>query len=315
MTCQDCAEQTGETNLVWCQQRFDDLGQSGATLDRPGMRKLRKVIDLGGIDRVYAVALDRVTRSMRDAILILDEFEKAGVELRLVHQPDLTSGPENRFLKHVLAAFAEFERDMIATRIAESRAYLKKHGRRLAGPVPFGYDADPQTKQHARILDTALYQAAQDQLAGRRTTSSTDRNRMPFALRGKVICPKRHRPLATYMNTRGGQGGKRIYRYYRCRSNAGGRPPCKEVSYSVWELEDCIVEYLKQESTWADLLADAGKPPENATVFAETWRSLNPPSQERLLSKIIERVELRRAKTELEITFDPRIVEAVSSGE
>jgi len=36
---------------------------------------------------------------------------------------------------------------MIATRIAESRTYLKKHGRRLAGKVPFGYDTDPETRQ------------------------------------------------------------------------------------------------------------------------------------------------------------------------
>jgi len=147
MTCRDFARATGEPGLHWTDQRFDDDGYSGATLDRPAMRKLRKVIDLGGIDRLYAVALDRLTRSMRDAIVLLDELDKAGVALRLVHQAELTSGPENRFLRHVLAAFAEFERDMIATRIAESRAYLKKHGRRLAGPVPYGYDAHPGTKQ------------------------------------------------------------------------------------------------------------------------------------------------------------------------
>jgi site-specific DNA recombinase len=147
MTCRDFACAAGEANLHWTGQRFDDDGYSGATLDRPAMRELRKTIGLGGIDRLYAVALDRLTRSMRDAIGLLDELDKAGVELRLVHQAELTSGPENRFLRHVLAAFAEFERDMIATRIAKSRAYLKKHGRRLAGPPPYGYDADPATKQ------------------------------------------------------------------------------------------------------------------------------------------------------------------------
>lgn len=146
-TCRDFAEASGEPGQVWCGQHFDDEGQSGATLERPGMRKLRKVADLGGIDRIYAVALDRITRSMRDAILLIDEFDKAGVEVRFVHQPELTFGAQGRFLRHVLAAFAEFERDMIATRIAESRAYLKQHGRRLAGKAPYGYDADPDTKQ------------------------------------------------------------------------------------------------------------------------------------------------------------------------
>jgi site-specific DNA recombinase len=146
-TCRDFVKAMNDPLLHWCSQRFDDEGQSGSTLHRPAMRKLRKVVDLGGIDRIYAVALDRVTRSMRDAVVLLDELEKAGVDVHFVHQPELTFGAQGRFLRHVLAAFAEFERDMIATRIAESRAYLKQHGRRLAGKVPYGYDADPTTKQ------------------------------------------------------------------------------------------------------------------------------------------------------------------------
>ena len=63
ITCHDHAQATGEPNLHWTGQRFDDDGYSGATLDRPAMRRLRRVIDLGGIDRLYAVALDRLIRS------------------------------------------------------------------------------------------------------------------------------------------------------------------------------------------------------------------------------------------------------------
>jgi len=88
-TCQDYVSAFDDPNLHWCGQRFDDEGQSGSMLDRPAMRKLRKVADLGGIDRVYAVALDRVTRSMRDAIVLIDEFEKAGIDVCFVHQPEL----------------------------------------------------------------------------------------------------------------------------------------------------------------------------------------------------------------------------------
>ncbi|MEX2670824.1 MAG: recombinase family protein [Phycisphaeraceae bacterium] len=77
----------------------------------------------------------------------MDEFEKAGVAVRFVHQPELTFGAQGRLLRHVMAAFAVFERDMITARLAESRTYLKKHGRRLAGKVPYGYEADPHTRQ------------------------------------------------------------------------------------------------------------------------------------------------------------------------
>ena len=75
LTCRDFVNAMNDPLLHWCGQPFDDEGQSGSTLDRPAMRKLRKVVDLGGIDRIYAVALDRVTRSMRDAVVLLEEFD------------------------------------------------------------------------------------------------------------------------------------------------------------------------------------------------------------------------------------------------
>ena len=52
-----------------------------------------------------------------------------------------------RLMLNVLGSFAEFERDLTASRIAEARAHLKAHGRRIAGAIPFGYAADPHTKQ------------------------------------------------------------------------------------------------------------------------------------------------------------------------
>jgi len=145
--CQDLVVTLNDSRLHWCGQYFDDEGESGSTLDRPAMRKLRQAVDLGGVNRIYAVNLDRVTRSMRDMIQLMDEFDKAGVEVHFVHQPELAFGAQGRFTMHILAAFAEFEREMIATRVAESRAYLRQHGRRLAGKVPYGYDANPDTKQ------------------------------------------------------------------------------------------------------------------------------------------------------------------------
>lgn len=164
LLCQEHVRNSGEPNLTWIGSRLDDEGFSGATLERPAMQKLRKVVDLGGIQRVYAVVLDRLSRNMRDTVTLLAEFEAAGVELHLVHQPQLTSGPQNRLLRHVLAAFAEFERDMIAERMAESRDYLKRHGRRVAGKVPYGYDTDPVTRQ-------LVPNPVEARRAGRRSTS------------------------------------------------------------------------------------------------------------------------------------------------
>ena len=85
LLCQEHIRNSGEGNLTWIGSHLDDEGYSSATLDRPAMRKLRKIVDLGGVQRVYAVVLDRLSRNMRDAVTLFAEFEAAGVELRLVH--------------------------------------------------------------------------------------------------------------------------------------------------------------------------------------------------------------------------------------
>jgi len=64
-----------------------------------------------------------------------------------VAAPELGVAALDNLMLNVLASFAEFEREMTASRIAEARAYMKANGRRVAGAVPFGYAADPRTKQ------------------------------------------------------------------------------------------------------------------------------------------------------------------------
>jgi site-specific DNA recombinase len=398
MTCREFVQASGEDGSQWIGERLDDEGYSGATLDRPAMRKLRKLIDLRGIQRLYVVALDRLSRSVRDVATLLDEMDRAGVELQIVHQPKSASRPHNRLIRHVLATFAEFEREMIAARIAESRAYLKKHGRRLAGPPPFGYDADPITKQlvpnrrearrvrlifqraargqmpaqiaarinhlkwrtkqrlarrssrlvggakwtprmvtlllrnpvylgkfadgkatrpgcHQPAIDAELFEAAQAQLEQRRTTESRTRLSHGFPLRGKIVCPKCRRPLSTYVVTKPLRRGSRILRYYRCRSNAGGRAPCKGVSYPAWEVEQFVRDQLARDSTWADLLQRAAGDSTQADIFAATWRSFRYPVQSRLLTKLVETVRFRRKNTELRITYSPRILDLLSHAE
>ncbi len=146
-TCLDCARAFGDRDGDWIGERFDDQGWSGSSVERPALKRLRQAVREGRVRHVYAVALDRLSRTMRDAVVILDELEAAGVELRLVHQPGIGTSAEGRFLRHIIASFAEFERELIAARLSDTRMSLKAHGRRLAGPPPYGYDADPKTKQ------------------------------------------------------------------------------------------------------------------------------------------------------------------------
>ncbi len=80
-------------------------------------------------------------------ITLFEELLDHGVSLDVVTSPELGVAALDKLMLNVLASFAEFERDLVASRIAEARDHLKAHGRRIAGAVPFGYAADRHTKQ------------------------------------------------------------------------------------------------------------------------------------------------------------------------
>ena len=56
----------------------------------------------------------------------------------------------------MMATFAEFERDMTADRIRDTRAGLVARGRRIAGVVPYGYSADQASKQLVPVASEAV---------------------------------------------------------------------------------------------------------------------------------------------------------------
>ncbi len=145
--CQTFANRGASEHTVWVGTRFDDEGESGGTLGRPALTRLRALVQSHGVDLIYVTALDRLSRRVYDLIALLEEFERAGVKVQLAQEFNPPDGAQAKLIRHLLGVFAEFERDMIATRIAETRAYLKFHGLRIAGPVPLGYTADPKTKQ------------------------------------------------------------------------------------------------------------------------------------------------------------------------
>jgi site-specific DNA recombinase len=392
--CLELARSEARPGEEWIGERFDDEGVSGRTLDRPALNRLRERVRAGDNNRVYAVALDRYSRTVTDTVQLLDEFERAGVEVHVAHQPELCSAPENRLLRHILASFAQFEREIIAARIAETRAYLKRHGRRLAGPAPYGYDADPihkqlvpnrvearrvraifkraacgqspaeiarridhlrwRTKQwvsqrssrtvgsgrwtarqvravlrnpvyrgrfadggstrpgtHPAIVDPQVFEAVQAVLDSRRPAPTRLRVlSIRFPLRGKVVCPQCRRRLCTYTVTRRlGPGAAVAYRYYRCRSTAGGRAPCRGVQYPAGKLEAAVRKALGQAETWR-VLRTAEAP--DAEAIRRVWSALDVLAQDRLAAGMIDRIEFRRRNSEMRITFKRDVSEALS---
>jgi DNA invertase Pin-like site-specific DNA recombinase len=120
-------------------QVHDDPGYSGGRADnRPGLRAaLAQVCKAKGALVVYS--LSRLARSTKDAIEIAERLEKAGADLVSLSEAIDTTSAAGRLFFRLMAAMAEFERDVIAERTSSALAYKRARGERISRFAPFGY--------------------------------------------------------------------------------------------------------------------------------------------------------------------------------
>ena len=69
------------------ERQFVDDGYSGATLIRPALDRLRDLVSVGTIDRIYVHSPDRLARNYAYQVLLLDEWRRRGVELVFLNRP------------------------------------------------------------------------------------------------------------------------------------------------------------------------------------------------------------------------------------
>ena len=125
-------------------EHYTDGGFTGANTNRPGLERLRADIAAGKIDVVLAYKLDRLSRSMRDFLNLVHEFEEHGASFVSVSQPFDTSTPIGKMTLNQLASFGEFERGVIAERTRDKMHAARRRGRWTGGMLPLGYDVVPE---------------------------------------------------------------------------------------------------------------------------------------------------------------------------
>lgn len=118
---------------------FLDDGVSGSTLLRPALERLRDQVALGAIDRLYVLAPDRLARKAAHQALLIDEFNRAGVELVFLNHA-LGKSPEDDLLLQVQGVIAEYERAKIAERSRRGKLHAARQGSvSVLSNAPFGY--------------------------------------------------------------------------------------------------------------------------------------------------------------------------------
>lgn len=311
--------------------------------------------------------IDRLTRRLVDLAKLLGIFEVHGVELSVILDPRYGETASNRLMTNIVAAASQFQQELTRERMAETRAALKRKGRRVAGKLPYGYVSDPTTRQlkvdpaaaehvrqmfqmaadgkrpaeiaghaktagwdggagnwtarrvlkmlsnptyagsirngtgtlpgqHEPIVSTALFEQLRETVTSRRSrTPGRSKSSVTWPLRGILKCGRCGRAMSPSLS---GHGNVQ-YRHYRCRSSAGGRPPCDGVCLPVHEIEEFVRSQLSNHA-WNEL---APEQVAKMNVFLERWNALDDWSQIKCLPAIVRTIVFDPDDETLELTL------------
>ena len=97
---------------------------TGTKKSRPKLDELLGQIQNG--DTLIVTKLDRIARSTRDGLEIIDSLLNKGVIIEILNMGKFDNSPVGKLMRTVFFAFAEFERDMIVERTSEGKAIAKQ---------------------------------------------------------------------------------------------------------------------------------------------------------------------------------------------
>jgi len=123
---QNNALQTKELKAAGCRRLFEETA-SGGRWDRPELQRMLDHLREG--DTIVVWKLDRLSRSLKDVLHIMERIAKAGAGFRSITENIDTTTPAGRMMMQMVASFAEFERAMIRERTSAGLAAARAEGR------------------------------------------------------------------------------------------------------------------------------------------------------------------------------------------
>lgn len=119
----------------WTATEYVDRASAADLAGRRAWARLREDARRRRLDHVMAWKLDRAFRSTRECLNTLQELEHQGVGFSCLTQEIDTTSPTGQLLLTVLAAVAEFERQLIRERVREGMARAHRQGKRIGRPT------------------------------------------------------------------------------------------------------------------------------------------------------------------------------------
>ena len=141
---------------------------SGATLDRPGLRRVRDAITSGAVQAVVVHTADRLTRDLAHWLLLRDELRRHNVILHIIARGGgISATPESDLFSSIDHAFAEYERKKIQERTVRGLRGKVESGSVTGrgGMPPYGYayvgtkrEKIPVIAQHEAVIVRLIYE-------------------------------------------------------------------------------------------------------------------------------------------------------------
>ena len=123
---QNLALQHDALQSVGCEKIFSDK-MSGAKADRPGLSQALEFVRGG--DTIVVWRLDRLGRSLKDLIVLVEGFDKNEIGLRSLQESIDTTTSGGKLIFHMFGALAEFERNLVRERTNAGLQAARARGR------------------------------------------------------------------------------------------------------------------------------------------------------------------------------------------
>jgi len=153
--------------------------------------------------------------------------------------------------------------------------------------------------EHLPLVARDVFDRVQQHIADRQTRTPGQRPRkIALPLIDRLVCGLCDRPMTSSYSKR----GNIRYVYYRCRSQAGGRPPCANVSVGAYQLEKFV----------CDTMGDLGSndDPDFLAGFSSLWKTVSESEQRKILPKLLTRVVFDPQSQTVDLEFNEGEIES-----
>jgi site-specific DNA recombinase len=133
----ECITKAGTPDVL----KYVDEGWSGEILERPGMTKLLDDVKEGIITHVYCYDPDRLSRNLKNQLIIDEQIRSKGVPLTFV-SGEYADTPEGQMFFSMRGAISQFEKAKIKQRTVGGKVRKMKEGKVLGAYGLYGYDYD-----------------------------------------------------------------------------------------------------------------------------------------------------------------------------